>query len=188
MRYASAGGPPVVVAPGLTSGNDSPLGGEQRRVGSLEEVLNAFTRAQVRDPTVDPQRQVVGEPGGAADCFDNALSSRFGPVGANLRQEHGELVAAPTEAGVRQADLVGEGVGDRDQGRVARLVPETVVDRLEVIDIQHRQRQRSVVAPAARHLPYERLVERTTVGQTGERVRQGAPLGMLAQAHQLRGQ
>src|SRR5690606_40583946 len=59
-----------------------------------------------------------------------------------------------------------------------------VVDLLEVIQVEHDQRQRCLCAMAAQLLALERLLEASTVGQAGERIslrlRHQARLGLLA--------
>ena len=69
---------------------------------------------------------------------------------------------------------------------VPGLVPEAVVVGLEVIHIQHQQRQRQPAAPGAQPFPVEERVELATVRDVRQRVDTRHPpqflLGLLAQA------
>jgi hypothetical protein len=67
-------------------------------------------------------------------------SVRAGAVGA--RQQHGELLAAEPAHHVGLADLLPELGRQRAQHLVADQVAVTVVDPLEVIDVDQQQGQR----------------------------------------------
>jgi len=67
--------------------------------------------------------------------------------------------------------------------RIAAVVAESVVDRLEQVDVEHHQRQRPPVARAKRLVGAHQEV--TAVAQAGEVVSGGEPLELLCVAHQL---
>src|SRR5262249_27331808 len=73
------------------------------------------------------------------------------------------------------SQLVAEQAGDADQDLVAGGVPEAVVDRLEVVDVEHREAERAG-GPLSRQ-PLDLARQITPVVQARERV----ALGLLAQ-------
>ena len=88
-----------------------------------------------------------------------------------LGHDHRELVAADAAADVDRADLVPEPLRDLGEDGVAREVPDPVVDRLEVVEVEDEERQPAVVALRPEGLAAERLVEVALVEEPGERVR-----------------
>ena len=72
----------------------------------------------------EPQR--VGQPHGAFEI--------------GLRTEDEELLASPASDDVGFSGISGKHVGDSLEHRVARLVSEPVVDRFEMVEIQHQDR------------------------------------------------
>jgi hypothetical protein len=73
-----------------------------------------------------------------------------------LGHEQRELVAAQAGQDVLGAGDVAQRAGDGGEHRVAALVAERVVDRLEVVDVEQRQRERALVAQRARELLAQR--------------------------------
>ena len=84
--------------------------------------------------------------------------------------QHQELVAAPAEHVVRLADVPQQERGDLAQHAVPGLVPERVVDHLEVIDVDEDDRERRLVAAVPLHLAPDDLVEEAAVARAGQRV------------------
>ena len=76
---------------------------------------------------------------------------------------------------------VADPVGRLREHAVAGEVADLVVDRLEVVEVEHDEREAAAVALRARHLPRERLVEVAPVVEAGERVEVGE-LARLAEA------
>src|SRR5437868_14910363 len=91
----------------------------------------------------------------------NPLHDARGLVDARVREEDPELVAAEAREDVGRAQLAADQVREADQRGVAGGVPELVVDRLEAVEIEQRQR----AAAAA-----QRLVEEADVVDAGERI------------------
>ena len=77
------------------------------------------------------------------------------------------------------ADSRDQPLGDRDQQQVADLVPEGVVDHLEVVQVDQRHVDRAVAGRGQRGL--QPLVEEHPVGQLGQRVVGGAVVEPLEQ-------
>ena len=67
---------------------------------------------------------------------------------------------------------------------VADDVPVPVVDRLEVVEVENRHRQRATVPDGTRHLLGEALVKEAVIGETGQRIVRREPLefGFVASA------
>ena len=116
------------------------LRGHHRRLGAGDElarvggVLGALCDPdRDRDPPgeaeLDPV-EALGEPGREGD---RALL-------AAARDDHGELLAADPADDVAGADARAEVVGEVRQHVVADCVPEDVVDLLEVVDVDHHDR------------------------------------------------
>ena len=64
-------------------------------------------------------------------------------------------------------DFIADQRGDMAQHDVARLVAEGIVDPLEMIDVRHEERQRTVVAHAAAHFVDDPLLKEAVVVQVG---------------------
>jgi len=63
-------------------------------------------------------------------------------------------------------------MADALQYPVTKDVAVAVIDRLEVVDVDHEHHQRALLARRRQPLALERGIEVTPVGQIGERVRQ----------------
>ena len=96
------------------------------------------------------------------------------PAGAGEHQR--ELVPAEAaEDVVRRAQRVADPVGQRSEQPVAGLVPEGVVDLLELVEVHHQQRSRVLSIRHGDQLCRAR-VESAAVGQTRQLVRRGKAL------------
>ena len=109
------------------------------------------------------ERLVGDEP---ADLL--AERARAGDVG--LGQDRGELLAAVAREQLLATDAAEQPARHLAQHVVAGEVAVLVVDRLEVIDVEHQQRQRPAVARAARDLALEELEEVALVVGAGQGV------------------
>ena len=90
---------------------------------------------------------------------------RAGEVGRRRRQD-AELVAAQPRDGVAVAQAVDEPLGDELEQLVAVLVAERVVDLLELVEVQHQERQR-LAGPQRRPDRVRRRGRRTARGWGG---------------------
>ena len=90
-----------------------------------------------------------GENGAPGDRRAQALGHRKGVMGGEAGQQHGELLAADAEDGVLVADGAAQGLGDLAQRLVADRMAVRVVDALEVVDVDRREREGGV-GPSAR--------------------------------------
>src|SRR6185437_9920417 len=101
-----------------------------------------------------------------ADPLGDLLGRRL----ADVEQDDGELLAAVTGDQIVGAPPVLQDLGDAAQGVVARHVAVAVVVALEVIDVDHQDRQRQPGAVAALHLQRHPLAEVAVVVEAGQTV------------------
>ena len=133
------------------------LRGVHRPVGADEERVGGAPVGRVGDDAdrdgrarVDAGHALLGD--GQADLLgEDPAAGRVG-----LGQERDELVAAVAGRDVDLADAAADDVRDAAQDLVAGDVPEPVVDRLEVVEVEHDQAERPAGAVAARDLALER--------------------------------
>ena len=86
-------------------------------------------------------------------------------LSVDVLEQDGELVAAEAGRGVRAADARVEAAGDLDEHLVAGGVPERVVDRLEVVEVEEDDRQAAALAAAAGDRLAHLLGEHRAVGE-----------------------
>ena len=96
-------------------------------------------------------------------------------VGAH-QHEH-ELLAAVACREVHAPAARLQDAGDAPEGRVAELVPEGVVELLELVAVDEQQADHVVVAPGAVELLLEALVQVAVVVEAGEAVGDRLHLG-----------
>ena len=105
----------------------------------------------------------------AADFFRH--QKRPHVVGAG--QHHRKLFAAIAGSQVAGAlDVVPDDRADVAQTLIAGHMAVKIIEALEVIDIDHQQREVGLVAPGAAHFGEDEQIELTPVGQPGQCVLQ----------------
>ena len=104
-----------------------------------------------------------------ADPLGDLLGRRL----ADVEQDDGELLAAVAGDDVVGAPPVLQDLGDAAQGVVAGQVAVAVVVALEVIDVDHQDRQRQPGPVAALHLQRQPLAEVAVVVEAGQPVGDG---------------
>ena len=103
-------------------------------------------------------------------AFQGQLPSMLVRLGG----EHGELLATQARDDVAGPRRPSQGLGELDQGAVARGVPESIVELLEPIQVEHHDRQRPPAAGRALELAGEPTLELPAVCEPGQRVRAGS--------------
>ena len=88
-------------------------------------------------------------------------------------EQHDELVAAEARGGVARADALREALCEVDEGGVARAVPEAVVDRLEVVDVEEHHAELALLAARAADRVAHALDEQRAVGQVRDGIVEG---------------
>ena len=96
-------------------------------------------------------------------------------------EDEPELLAAVASAHIRFAGTSFQDLGKFRQDGVAVEMPVRVVDLLEVVEVDHHERDRILVAARALHLLEKLLGKRAPVGQLGQLVREGVFLLRLEQ-------
>jgi hypothetical protein len=111
------------------------------------------------------------------------LGERAGNRRACFRQQPDEFLAADAPDQVLAADLPPCELGNSDQHRVAHLMAETVVDRLEMVDVEHHERQRTAVPIAHAQKAVEPLEGRAAAGKARQRVGHRQLAGFSRERH-----
>ena len=106
--------------------------GRERRAAGAQAQRHAG-HAEIDRPAIGGQLQLA------------ALGLGFGRVAVGEHDD--ELVAGVAGADVVGPQRAGEELGDALQRRVAGRVPVLIVDALELVEVEHDQRQRPVAAP-----------------------------------------
>ena len=121
----------------------------------------------------DPQNAVTVGPGNAEALYGraDALGDRVTSFEIGVRQEQRQLLATVARRGVGVAGIFLQDEGYMTEHRVALGVPVGVVDGLEIVDVEHDQADRMVVAANLLDLGIEQLLEAATIRETGQFVR-----------------
>ena len=156
------------------------LGAVEALVGATEEVLGRGRVLRIGGHAAG-DRLVDGAPPVEA-LFDSPAD----PVGHDVRsgprrlgQEHRELLAAVARGGVDLTQALLDDGGGPDEDVVALDVAAGVVDLLEVVEVEHRQRELEVVPARAQHLAVQGLDEVGVVEEAGQGVGHRGALGPL---------
>src|SRR5690606_25119419 len=119
----------------------------QRDIRALDQIRHVLARAPLRDADRDAEEQgqaVADVERALADALAHALADLPRAPGIGLRQHGDELLAAVAHEQVATADRAAQPARDLREHHIADAVAVLVVDRLEVIDIDERERQRAV--------------------------------------------
>ena len=126
----------------------------------------------------------IGTPSTARSGLHDALPDllRQHPAAGRIRlgEQHDELVAAEPGARVDLADARPHDVADELQRAVAVEVPEAVVDRFEVVEVDHQQAEAAARALAAVDLAIERGEQVGAGPEAREQVLGRLAVGVLA--------
>src|SRR5215208_7031213 len=127
-------------------------------------------------PAEKRRRVLLAVPAGNADRAGltlrrggaHALCHLDRALGRAARQRQGELLAAVAGEEVGAAQLHAPCRGRLLEETVAGLVAALVVELLEVVQVDHRDAQRAVLALGAQELARQLLLPGAAVGQAGE--------------------
>ena len=147
------------------------LRGHHRRLRAVDEVTRVAGVLRALGDA-DGDRIISGrvdrtcfQPLGQPACEPESVSRVAG------RHDHGELLAADAADDVARTDERARELDQRDEDLVADRVSADVVDALELVDVEHRQRHRVAGAAHAHQLGPQALVEDAVVVEAGEGIR-----------------
>ena len=110
--------------------------------------MRGAVRCRNREADADGQAQ-RGQFGLGRQVALNALTNPFGDarriVRATSRQDDGEFFPAESRADIKDAHRATQDIGDLADDGVAHKVAVLIVDRLEVVDVDHQQPDRQGV-------------------------------------------
>ena len=150
------------------------LGRIHRRVRIAHERLHPELQAGAAgDPDRDRHRQLgvaLDREPLALDELAQLLAQRRAFLDVGLGQDQHEFLAAVASDQVAGAEVFGDGLGDAAQDRVTCGVAIRVVDRLEVVDVDERDAERSSVAGRALDFGEQIGEERLAICDAGQTV------------------
>src|SRR3989475_4213309 len=163
------------------------LGCVHRDVGVPDQVVTRGRAARV-DDDADARRErqlPAGHRHRALERVEQTPRDTDRVLLGRTVDEDRELVAAESGRRVVDADDTVETTGDLLQELVTGVVPETVVDLLEDVEVDEQHRQRLVRAFRARERLIEPVAEDTPVGEARETVVERLTHQLLLEAHAL---
>jgi hypothetical protein len=93
--------------------------------------------------------------------MDNFLTS------TRVGQYQGKFLAAIAADYVASTEMVGERFGEHFQDQVSSVVPEGIVESLEVVDIYKHHGKGTICAARAQQFAFERLLHETPIVKAG---------------------
>ena len=116
---------------------------------------------------------------GSLDLLAQPLGERLRALEGRLRQDDRELLAAVAREDLVAADALLDDARELLQHEVAREVAVDVVDLLEVVDVEHDERQIARVAARADDLLLERLEQVALHVRLRETIDDGHPVDLF---------
>src|ERR1043166_6940545 len=114
-----------------------------------------------------------------ADDGDDAFGEDQGAFDVRFGQDDGELLAAVAGEQLLLADAPLDAGGKLAEGEVAAEVAEVVVDVLELVDVDHDQREGALITGAASELAVEEFEEVALVEGLGQGIHDGEAVDFL---------
>ena len=157
------------------------LGSVHGQIGLAQQVVGQVVRSRGGGDS-DAHRGddlLVAHPVGLAERGHDAVGARaeIGEVGQGLH--HDELVTAESGDGVLRPGDGQEPLRRADQHRVTAVVPQGVVDDLEMVEVQHEHPDQARVALEPLQGLVEAIAEKGAVGEAGDGVGEGVALHLL---------
>ena len=144
--------------------------------GSVRRRVQACRDAHAGSPRCDADARgqvevdAAGHERGIVERAANPVSGDHRLLGGGLREQRDEFLAAVAADRVGLAACLAKPRRGFAEHRIARRMPVAVIDRFEVIDIDHRARERAVIASGVCDRGRGARIELSTVEQPGERV------------------
>ena len=157
------------------------LGRIHGEVGVAQQLVGGDAGAR-RDRDSDARahrRRLIVQQEGLAQQVEHAPGRPPHLVGAaDVLEQDRELVPAQPRGRVAGPQAAAQPPGDARQQLVAGGVPQGVVDRLEVVEVEEQDRDREGGAQLARQRVFDAVAEQRAVGQLGQRIVEG-PVAQL---------
>ena len=104
-----------------------------------------------------------------ADFSDEAVGSPTGRFAVyRINHQDGEFVATPARDNIGSATVLPEDFGHSLKYGIPDLMPEVVIDRLELVEIDQQERQPAAIACRTLEMVIKHLVELGAVSQPGQ--------------------
>ena len=103
-------------------------------------------------------------------------------------QDEHELLSAVATGDVALAQVLAQHPARLAQHQIARIVPERVVESLEVVQVEHREAERGIPAQGAMQLAGEGVLEVAPVEQSRQRIARGLLVQLLPQSQVRQGE
>ena len=162
------------------------LGLVQRAIGSVQQRIGTFAiggeAGQAQGNGDGPQGLAAVADLQARDPETERLAAIDGIFEADLRHHQGELLAAVAAGQVAGAHVALHFERQVAQDQVAGLMPEGVVEALEVVHIQQHDDHRRLLATGTQQFAAQGLVEEAAVVQAGQSVHHRLLAQALTQA------
>src|SRR5437016_1230398 len=139
-----------------------PLDPMHQRVAKCDHFVRRQARA-AESPQADAERHGAALLIQSVQLGTDSLDDRQGRVDDRSGEEYREFVASEPRDGVGFAQAAFYRFDDLAQKQVAPFMPEPVVDRFEIVEIDIRYRERDPGALVSSDLRHERLGERSAV-------------------------
>ncbi len=165
------------------------LGGVHRAVGGPQRLSAADHLATKRGDADRGGRcrgaTEINAATAGANAVDELARNGCGIGAVQARQQHGELVAAEPGDRVAVAQGLAQIAGNAHEQGVAGIVAEHVVDRLEVIEVDHHHDAGAAVQGCRLGVRVDGLLKGTTVGNPRQRIVIGEVAELLFEADAL---
>ncbi len=142
------------------------LGGNQRAIGGRDQFIGRGVGVEHPDPDAHRNRQRIA--GGVLfDLTSDSFGHVHGDLSGGAGHDDDELLAAETRTDVEDSHAAAQQVGDIAQRPVSFEMTPRIVDALEVIDVDHQQREVLLLPPSALHFGFEPILEVASVEEAG---------------------
>ena len=147
------------------------LGGHHRELGACDEL--AWVRGVLR-PNCDPDRKshrADGVERRECDALRNPVRKRVGDLEISRRDDDRELLATCPADVITLADGGAQLDGELGEYLIANSVAVDVIDPLEVVEVEHEERDGAALGRRSDNLSSEPLVECAVIPETRQRIR-----------------
>ena len=147
-----------------------------RGVGVPQQIVGALpTQAETQADTGPRPDSPVADGQRALQLLERPFGHPQRVVFGGVRHQDGEFIPTPASDGVGLPDNAGDPASHLDQDLVAGAVPEAVVDRLELVEIEDQHARWARTAIGAGHRLPNPVAQQGSIRQAGQRVVERQP-------------